>query len=61
MAHGKIVLATGAFDLLHLGHVRFLCGEREFNEERVRTAVERAKSDMTKESRTQTLESFFHP
>ena len=24
MAHGKIVLATGAFDLLHLGHVRFL-------------------------------------
>ncbi|HVH14985.1 MAG TPA: adenylyltransferase/cytidyltransferase family protein [Candidatus Angelobacter sp.] len=24
LAHGKIVLATGAFDLLHLGHVRFL-------------------------------------
>ena len=24
MAQGKIVLATGAFDLLHLGHVRFL-------------------------------------
>ncbi len=24
MAHGKIVLATGVFDLLHLGHVRFL-------------------------------------
>lgn len=24
MAHRKIVLATGAFDLLHLGHVRFL-------------------------------------
>ncbi len=24
MARGKIVLATGAFDLLHLGHVRFL-------------------------------------
>ncbi len=24
MADGKIVLATGAFDLLHLGHVRFL-------------------------------------
>src|SRR2546430_8357161 len=41
--------------------VRFLCGERDFNEERVRTAVERAKSAMTKESRTQTLESFFHP
>jgi len=41
--------------------VRFLCSERDFNEERVRTAVERAKSAMTKESRTQTLESFFHP
>lgn len=24
MAHRKIVLATGVFDLLHLGHVRFL-------------------------------------
>jgi FAD synthetase len=24
LADGKIVLATGAFDLLHLGHVRFL-------------------------------------
>lgn len=24
MARGKIVLATGVFDLLHLGHVRFL-------------------------------------
>ena len=24
MSHGKIVLATGAFDLLHSGHVRFL-------------------------------------
>ena len=24
MAHRKIVLATGAFDLLHIGHVRFL-------------------------------------
>ena len=24
MTRGKIVLATGAFDLLHLGHVRFL-------------------------------------
>lgn len=24
MAHREIVLATGAFDLLHLGHVRFL-------------------------------------
>lgn len=41
--------------------VRFLCGERDFNEERVRTAVERAKSAMSKESGKQTLESFFHP
>ena len=24
MAHRKVVLATGVFDLLHLGHVRFL-------------------------------------
>jgi FAD synthetase len=24
LTHGKVVLATGAFDLLHLGHVRFL-------------------------------------
>ncbi len=24
MVRGKIVLATGAFDLLHLGHIRFL-------------------------------------
>lgn len=24
MTRGKIVLATGAFDLLHLGHIRFL-------------------------------------
>jgi FAD synthetase len=24
LAHRKIVLATGAFDLLHMGHVRFL-------------------------------------
>ena len=41
--------------------VRFLCGERDFNEERVRTAVERAKSAMSKDSGKQTLESFFHP
>ena len=40
--------------------VRFLCGERDFNEERVRTAVERAKVGMTKDSGKQTLESFFH-
>ena len=39
--------------------VRFLCGERDFNEERVRTAVERAKSAIAKDSGKQTLESFF--
>jgi flap endonuclease-1 len=40
--------------------VKFLCGERDFNEERVRTAVERAKTAMVKDSGKQTLESFFH-
>jgi len=39
--------------------VRFLCGERDFNEERVRTAVARARIGMTKDSGKQTLESFF--
>ena len=39
--------------------VRFLCGDRDFSEDRVRTAVERAKAAMVKESGKQTLESFF--
>jgi flap endonuclease-1 len=39
--------------------VRFLCGDRDFSEERVRTAVERAKAAMVRESGKQTLESFF--
>lgn len=39
--------------------VQFLCGERDFNEERVRTAVERARTAMAKESGKKTLESFF--
>jgi flap endonuclease-1 len=39
--------------------VRFLCGDRDFNEERVRTAVERAKTAISKESGKKTLESFF--
>jgi flap endonuclease-1 len=39
--------------------VRFLCGERDFNEERVRTAVERAKTAIAKEGGKKTLESFF--
>ena len=39
--------------------VRFLCGDRDFSEERVRTAVERAKAAMVRESGKQTLEYFF--
>jgi flap endonuclease-1 len=40
--------------------VSFLCGDRDFNEERVRTAVERAKTAMSNDAAKQTLESFFH-
>ena len=40
--------------------VAFLCGERDFNEERVRTAVERARSAMFREAGKKTLESFFN-
>jgi flap endonuclease-1 len=39
--------------------VQFLCGERDFSEERVRTAVERARATMTREAGKKTLESFF--
>ena len=39
--------------------VRFLCGDRDFNEERVRTAVERMKIGMAANQGKQTLESFF--
>jgi flap endonuclease-1 len=39
--------------------VRFLCGERDFNEERVRTAVERAKSGLATAASEKPLESFF--
>lgn len=39
--------------------VSFLCKERDFSEERVRTAVERARSAMSKEAGKKTLESFF--
>jgi len=39
--------------------VRFLCGERDFNEDRVRTAVGRAEFGKVKESGRATLESFF--
>ena len=39
--------------------VRFLCGERDFSEERVRTAVERANSGAVNSIPAKTLESFF--
>ncbi|HEX4922246.1 MAG TPA: flap endonuclease-1 [Candidatus Bathyarchaeia archaeon] len=39
--------------------VSFLCGDRDFSEERVRTAVERATVANENESSKQTLESFF--
>ena len=39
--------------------VRFLCGDRDFNEERVRTAIQRAKTGLNQQSTNQTLESFF--
>jgi flap endonuclease-1 len=41
------------------GIVRFLCGDRDFNEERVRTAVERARGGLSKHAGKQTLDSFF--
>ena len=41
------------------GLVQFLCEERDFNKERVRTAVERAKLAMSKQIGRKTLESFF--
>ncbi len=39
--------------------VKFLCRERDFNKERVRTAVERMRKTMVATAETQTLESFF--
>ena len=39
--------------------VRFLCGDRDFTEERVRTAVERMKRAPVTSQGKQTLESFF--
>jgi flap endonuclease-1 len=39
--------------------VRFLCGERDFSEERVRTAVEKARTAIARDSGKKTLESFF--
>jgi flap endonuclease-1 len=40
--------------------VRFLCGDRDFSEERVRTAVERMKAGIVASQGKQTLESFFN-
>lgn len=39
--------------------VRFLCGDRDFSEERVRNAVERMKMGIAANRGKQTLESFF--
>jgi flap endonuclease-1 len=41
------------------GLVRFLCGDRDFSEDRVRTAVAKAKAGFTQETGKKTLESFF--
>jgi flap endonuclease-1 len=41
------------------GLVRFLCGDRDFSEDRVRTAVERIKGTVISNDGKQTLESFF--
>ena len=39
--------------------VEFLCGDRDFSEERVRTAVAKAKTGFVQETGKKTLESFF--
>jgi flap endonuclease-1 len=41
------------------GLVRFLCGDRDFSEERIRTAVAKARAGFAEESGRKTLESFF--
>ncbi len=41
------------------GLLGFLCGDRDFNEERVRKAVTKARAGHTKETGKKTLESFF--
>ncbi len=43
------------------GLVRFLCGDRDFSEDRVRTAVAKAQAGFAQETGKKTLESFFHP
>lgn len=39
--------------------VQFLCGDRDFNEERVRTAIAKARAGFARETGKKTLESFF--
>ena len=39
--------------------VSFLCGDRDFSEDRIRTAVAKAKAGFTQETGRKTLESFF--
>lgn len=41
------------------GLVRFLCGDRDFSEDRIRTAVAKARAGFAEESGRKTLESFF--
>jgi len=41
------------------GLVSFLCGDRDFSEERIRTAVAKAKTGFSRETGRKTLESFF--
>ncbi len=41
------------------GLVRFLCGDRDFSEDRVRTAVAKARAGFSEGSGKKTLESFF--
>ncbi len=41
------------------GLVSFLCGDRDFSEDRIRTAVARAKTGFSQEAGKKTLESFF--
>ena len=41
------------------GLVGFLCGDRDFSEDRIRTAVAKAKAGFKQETGRKTLESFF--
>ncbi len=54
-SHYRLVWKEPQIDEL----VQFLCGDRDFSEERVRTAVERMKVGTVASQGKQTLESFF--